>query len=66
MYKKAELKSFLRFHQNGEEPLRPDEFAILNSVLDLHTKNIEMIMTPLGVSEMAPLPKCPLLFVFFD
>lgn len=24
-YKKAELKSFLQFHREGEEPLRDDE-----------------------------------------
>jgi len=48
-YKKAELKSFLQFHQTGEEPLRDDELAILNAVLELNTKNIEVIMTPLRV-----------------
>ncbi|KAJ3508546.1 hypothetical protein NLJ89_g5693 [Agrocybe chaxingu] len=47
MYKKAELKSFLQLHQVGEEPLRNDEIAILNGVLELNTKNVEMIMTPL-------------------
>ncbi|KDR70054.1 hypothetical protein GALMADRAFT_255432 [Galerina marginata CBS 339.88] len=46
-YKKAELKSFLQFHRNGEEPLRDDEIAILNGVLELNTKNVEAIMTPL-------------------
>jgi metal transporter CNNM len=48
-YKKAELKSFLQFHRNGEEPLRDDEIAILNGVLELNTKNVEAIMTPLKV-----------------
>ncbi|KAF8190067.1 hypothetical protein BJ912DRAFT_965635 [Pholiota molesta] len=46
-YKKAELKSFLQFHRTGEEPLRDDEIAILNGVLELNTKNVEEIMTPL-------------------
>jgi len=48
-YKKAELKSFLQFHRNGDEPLRDDEIAILNGVLELNTKNVEAIMTPLKV-----------------
>ena len=51
-YKKAELKSFLQFHQTGEEPLRDDELAILNAVLELNTKNIEVIMTPLRVRRL--------------
>lgn len=46
-YKKAELKSFLQFHRTGEEPLRDDEINILNGVLELNTKNVETIMTPL-------------------
>ncbi|KAF9042424.1 hypothetical protein BJ165DRAFT_1487046 [Panaeolus papilionaceus] len=46
-YKKAELKSFLQFHRTGQEPLRDDEIAILNGVLELNTKNVEEIMTPL-------------------
>ncbi|KAF9444516.1 DUF21-domain-containing protein [Macrolepiota fuliginosa MF-IS2] len=46
-YKKAELKSFLQFHRTGEEPLREDEINILNGVLELNTKNVETIMTPL-------------------
>ncbi|KAG6843878.1 hypothetical protein H0H87_012094 [Tephrocybe sp. NHM501043] len=46
-YKKAELKSFLQFHRTGEEPLRDDEIAILNGVLELNTKNVETIMTPI-------------------
>jgi len=46
-YKKAELKSFLQFHRTGEEPLRDDEISILNGVLELNTKNVETIMTPL-------------------
>ncbi|KAF9042522.1 hypothetical protein BJ165DRAFT_1487511 [Panaeolus papilionaceus] len=46
-YKKAELKSFLQFHRNGEEPLRDEEISILNGVLELNTKNVETIMTPL-------------------
>jgi len=49
-YKKAELKSFLQFHRTGEEPLRDDEIAILNGVLELNTKNVETIMTPLKVA----------------
>ncbi|KAF8798387.1 DUF21-domain-containing protein [Phlegmacium glaucopus] len=46
-YKKAELKSFLQFHRTGQEPLRDDEISILNGVLELNTKNVETIMTPL-------------------
>ncbi|KAG2024104.1 CBS domain-containing protein [Coprinopsis cinerea AmutBmut pab1-1] len=46
-YKKAELKSFLQFHRTGEEPLRDDEIAILNGVLELNTKKVEQIMTPM-------------------
>lgn len=46
-YKKAELKSFLQFHRTGEEPLRDDEITILNGVLELNSKNVETIMTPL-------------------
>jgi CBS domain containing-hemolysin-like protein len=53
MYKKAELKSFLQFHRMAvEEPLRDDEIAILNGVLELNTKNVEMIMTPLRVRHL--------------
>lgn len=48
-YKKAELKSFLQFHRTGEEPLRDDEISILNGVLELNTKNVETIMTPINV-----------------
>lgn len=32
----AELKSFLQFHNTGEEPLRDDEILILNGVLSLN------------------------------
>lgn len=46
-YKKAELKSFLQFHRTGEEPLRDDEINILNGVLELNTKSVEQIMTPM-------------------
>lgn len=49
-YKKAELKSFLQFHRTGEEPLSNEELAILNGVLELNTKDVERIMTPLRVS----------------
>ena len=49
-YKKAELKSFLQFHRTGEEPLRDDEISILNGVLELNTKKVERIMTPMKVS----------------
>ena len=55
-YKKAELKSFLQFHRTGEEPLRDDEIAILNGVLELNNKKVDQIMTPLRVS---PLPYLP-------
>lgn len=51
-YKKAELKSFLQFHRTGEEPLRDDEINILNGVLELNTKNVETIMTPLKVPSL--------------
>ncbi|RPD59499.1 DUF21-domain-containing protein [Lentinus tigrinus ALCF2SS1-6] len=46
-YKKAELKSFLAFHRQGEEPLRDDEISILNGVLELNNKKVEQIMTPM-------------------
>ncbi|KAJ2917581.1 hypothetical protein MD484_g2834, partial [Candolleomyces efflorescens] len=46
-YKKAELKSLLQFHRTGAEPLREDEISILNGVLELGSKRIESIMTPL-------------------
>ncbi|WVQ74955.1 hypothetical protein IAR50_004563 [Cryptococcus sp. DSM 104548] len=46
-YKKAELKSFLQFHREGEEPLRDDEIAILNGVLSLNDKHASEIMTPI-------------------
>jgi metal transporter CNNM len=49
-YKKAELRSFLQFHRaNTEEPLRDDEISILNAVLELNTKSVERIMTPMKV-----------------
>lgn len=60
-YKKAELKSFLQFHRTGEEPLRDEEISILNGVLELNTKNVEAIMTPIQVSvqrEMIVLLMC--------
>ncbi|WRT68376.1 uncharacterized protein IL334_005352 [Kwoniella shivajii] len=46
-YKKAELKSFLQFHREGEEPLRDDEIGILNGVLSLNDKHAQEIMTPI-------------------
>ncbi|KAJ7624854.1 hypothetical protein FB45DRAFT_924367 [Roridomyces roridus] len=46
-YKKAELKTFLQFHKTGEEPLREDEISILNGVLELNSKKVETIMTPM-------------------
>lgn len=49
-YKKAELRSFLAFHRQGEEPLRDDEISILNGVLELNNKKVEQIMTPMQVS----------------
>ena len=52
-YKKAELKSFLQFHRTGEEPLRDDEICILNGVLELNTKKVERIMTPMKVGHEA-------------
>lgn len=54
-YKKAELKSFLQFHRTGEEPLRDAEIAILNGVLELNSKNVEEIMTPLEVGALPAL-----------
>lgn len=46
-YKKAELKSFLQFHRQGNEPLRDDEITILNGVLSLNDKKASEIMTPI-------------------
>jgi metal transporter CNNM len=37
----------LQFHRHGEEPLRDDEIAILNGVLELNTKRVVEIMTPM-------------------
>lgn len=51
-YKKAELKSFLQFHRTGEEPLRDDEINILNGVLELNTKTVEELMTPMKVGDL--------------
>lgn len=51
-YKKAELKSFLQFHRQGEEPLRDDEIKILNGVLELNNKSVEQLMTPLKVRDL--------------
>ncbi|EJD55113.1 DUF21-domain-containing protein [Auricularia subglabra TFB-10046 SS5] len=46
-YKKAELRTFLQFHRQGEEPLRDDEITILNGVLSLNEKKVTEIMTPM-------------------
>ncbi|KZV80482.1 DUF21-domain-containing protein [Exidia glandulosa HHB12029] len=46
-YKKAELRTFLQFHRQGEEPLRDDEIAILNGVLSLNETQVAQIMTPM-------------------
>lgn len=40
----------MAFHRQGEEPLRDDEISILNGVLELNTKKVEDIMTPITVS----------------
>ena len=48
-YKKAELKSFLAFHRQGEEPLRDEEILILNGVLELANKSVSSLMTPMKV-----------------
>jgi metal transporter CNNM len=55
-YKKAELKSFLQFHRQGEEPLRDDEISILNGVLELNTKRAGTIMTPMQVNYLMSAP----------
>lgn len=44
------LRTFLQFHRQGEEPLRDDEISILNGVLELNTKDVATIMTPMKVS----------------
>ena len=64
-YKKAELKSFLQFHQTGDEPLRDDEITILNGVLELNTKKVEAIMTPLKVCLFFFFSFVTFFFVFF-
>jgi metal transporter CNNM len=46
-YKKAELKSFLQFHRQGQEPLQDDEISILSGVLELGNKRAESMMTPM-------------------
>ena len=63
-YKKAELKSFLQFHRTGEEPLRDEEISILNGVLELNTKNVETIMTPIKVHVSSVRDKMVLLTCF--
>ena len=58
-YKKAELKSFLQFHRQGQEPLRDDEISILNGVLELGNRRAEAIMTPMRVNRPSSLlPPC--------
>ena len=49
-YKKAELKSLLQFHRQGQEPLRDDEISILSGVLELGNKRVDSMMTPLKVN----------------
>lgn len=49
-YKKEELKSFLQLHRTGEEPLRDNEIAIINGVLELNTSKVESVMIPMTVS----------------
>lgn len=49
-YKKAELKSLLQFHRQGQEPLQDDEISILSGVLELGNKRAESMMTPLKVN----------------
>jgi metal transporter CNNM len=61
-YKKAELKSFLQLHRTGEEPLREDELGILNGVLELNTKQVEQLMTPIRVRRVANRSFNPLYF----
>jgi len=64
-YKKAELKSFLQFHRQGEEPLRDDEISILNGVLELNNKRAETIMTPMKVNESSlPIPSSLIRLLF--
>ncbi|GAA6017934.1 hypothetical protein JCM10207_002711, partial [Rhodosporidiobolus poonsookiae] len=47
-YKKAELKTFVGLHrQFGEETLNDDEVTIISSVLELNSKSVKDIMTPL-------------------
>ncbi|KAL6299093.1 hypothetical protein BKA93DRAFT_742926 [Sparassis latifolia] len=61
-YKKAELKhviappeficlltaSLLALHRQGKEPLKDDEWRILNGVLELSNKKVEELMTPMA------------------
>lgn len=47
-YKKAELKSLLAFHSQGQEPLDDDEIRMLNGVLELSSKKVEELMTPMA------------------
>ncbi|KAG5334143.1 hypothetical protein C0989_004337 [Termitomyces sp. Mn162] len=49
-YKEEELKSTLQFHCTGEEPLRDNEIAIINGVLELNTRKVESVMIPMTVS----------------
>jgi metal transporter CNNM len=52
-YRKAELKSLLQLHRTGAEPLKEVEVNILSGVLELGSKNVESVMTPLRVSKHA-------------
>ena len=60
-YKKAELKTFLQFHRQGEEPLHDDEISILSGVLELGNKRADTIMTPMKVNPewVCPSPTLP-------
>lgn len=53
-YRKCELKSLLKFHRTGEEPLTDEEITILTGVLELGSKGISDIMTPM--EDVAVLP----------
>lgn len=51
LYRKGELKTFVGLHKKHmveDSALSEDEVTIISSVLDLHDKPIERLMTPIG------------------
>ncbi|KAJ6533629.1 hypothetical protein B0H19DRAFT_444462 [Mycena capillaripes] len=47
MHIRVELNSFLAFHRTHQDPLHAGEISIFNGVLELNTKNVQEIVTPI-------------------